>query len=210
MPKRRYQLKQRALDQQETRRRIVAAAAALHREIGPAATTITAVAERAGVQRLTVYRHFPEERELMLASAGHFHQHHPLPDPRVWSGIDDPTERLIAALATLYAYYRAGAATLAHAQRDAGLVAALAEAMTVPMERYLAGVVGLLADPWKGAPGSGRRLNGALQHAVSFDAWRAFDDRGFADAETIELMERFVTAVATSAGDPIRTERGRA
>jgi AcrR family transcriptional regulator len=202
MTKRRYQLKKRAEGQQETRHRIVAAAASLHRDIGPAATTITSVAERAGVQRLTVYRHFPDEGDLMLASAQHFHQHHPLPDPRVWSGHDDPTERLVAALSTLYAYYRAGAATLEHAHRDATRVAALAEAMTVPMERYLAGVVGLLAHPWKGSPGDGRRLHTALVHAVTFDTWRAFDARGLQDAETIELMERFVTAVAGSAGDP--------
>ncbi len=72
MTKRSYNLGQRASSQEETPRRIVDATVALHEEIGPRATTISAIAEKASVQRLTVYRHFPDETELFKACTSHW------------------------------------------------------------------------------------------------------------------------------------------
>ena len=108
MATRKYEQKRRAEQQEETRRRIVEAVVALHREIGPARTTIKAIAERAGVERLTVYRHFADEGALFAACDAHFRAETPPPDPAAWAEITDPAERLRAALLALYGYYRRG------------------------------------------------------------------------------------------------------
>src|SRR6476469_8330030 len=96
---RKYELKERAEKQAETRQRIVEATAALHEEVGPARTTVAEIARRAGVTRLTVYTHFPEDEELFGACSAHFMSQHPPPDISVWAQIDDPAKRLRRALA---------------------------------------------------------------------------------------------------------------
>src|SRR5919107_1985901 len=103
---RKYQKIRRAEQQAETRQRIVEAMVALHREVGPARATISAIAERAGVERLTVYRHFPDERSMFEACTTHYATEVPQPDPASWADIDDPAERLRAVLLTFYEYYR--------------------------------------------------------------------------------------------------------
>src|SRR6185312_8925397 len=94
---RKYQKKLRAEQQEETRQRIVEAMVALHREVGPARTTISAIAERAGVERLTVYRHFPDERSMFEACTSHYATVVPQPDPARWEGVEEPAERLRSA-----------------------------------------------------------------------------------------------------------------
>src|SRR6266851_6093020 len=102
---RKYELKQRAQSQAETRQRIVEATVELHDSLGPARTTISAIAERAGVQRLTVYRHFPDDRSLFRACSGHWAARNPKPDPSSWAAVDDPEARLRLALAEIYAFF---------------------------------------------------------------------------------------------------------
>src|SRR5436305_9889617 len=103
---RKYQLGQRAEAVDATRLRIVEATVALHDSIGPARTTISAIAERAGVQRLTVYRHFPDERSLFEACSAHWLAQNPIPDPAEWKAVADPEERLRVALNAIYAFFR--------------------------------------------------------------------------------------------------------
>src|SRR5688500_16831838 len=100
-----YELKKRAERQEQTRMRIVEAAVALHGEVGPARTTVSAVAERAGVERHTYSRHFPDERSLLLACSGHFTALNPLPDPARWEAIADPQARLRRGIREVYGYY---------------------------------------------------------------------------------------------------------
>ena len=126
---RRYELKERARSQEATRRRIVEATVELHREVGPARTTIAEIARRAGVGRVTVYNHFPDEAALLGACSAQFVTDNPPPDPGAWAAIEDPARRLREALPELYGYYRANEAMLANVTRDAALVPALAEAM---------------------------------------------------------------------------------
>src|SRR5207245_1006322 len=114
-----YVLKRRAEQQAATRQRIVKAAVALHTTLGPARTTVSAVAEGAGVQRHTVYRHFPDERSLGLACSGAFLQEHPLPDPAPWRTTIDAERRLRRGLEELYGYYARHAHALAPILRDA-------------------------------------------------------------------------------------------
>src|SRR5262245_47185371 len=99
---RRYEKKARAASEEATRMRVIEAAIELHGTIGPARTTISAIAERAGVRRATVYRHFPDERTLFLGCSGTWAERHPLPDPTSWADITDPRERLMEALDELY------------------------------------------------------------------------------------------------------------
>ncbi|MEX2542725.1 MAG: helix-turn-helix domain-containing protein [Trueperaceae bacterium] len=197
MGKRTYRLEKRARDQQETRRRIVEATVELHREVGPAATTVSAIADRAGVQRLTVYRHFPGDHDLLRACSARVAADNPAPDPAEWAGISDPRARLETALTAVYRFYRSGEATLSHVLRDAERMPQLAEVMA-PMGAYLEAVEGMLLEPWEAASerndGGERRLRTAVRHALSFDTWRSFKGQGLLDAETVELMCRFVAA----------------
>src|SRR3954462_11550528 len=96
--KRKYELKARAEAQEETRRRITEVTVQLHQEVGPAKTTISEIAKRAGVQRLTVYNNFPDEASLLGACSAHYSGEHPPPDPGTWQSIRDPVRRARTAL----------------------------------------------------------------------------------------------------------------
>src|SRR5439155_1128083 len=115
---RKYALKVRAEKQAETRRRIVEATAALHTEVGPARTTVAEIARRAGVQRLTVYNNFPEERELFEACGAYWLAGNPPPDPTAALEMKNPTERLSAALVPLYSWHPSTARTIEKIERD--------------------------------------------------------------------------------------------
>jgi AcrR family transcriptional regulator len=116
-----YTQKRRAENQAETRRRIVEAAVDLHTRIGPARTTISAVADQAGVQRHTVYAHFPTEHDLYLACSGLALERDPLPDDQAWLLVADPAERLHRGLTELYRWYARNAELIASVMRDAGI-----------------------------------------------------------------------------------------
>lgn len=191
---------------EETRRRIVEATAELHEEVGPAETTITAIAERAGVQRLTVYRHFPDEEALIGACSSHWRDEHPLPDPGAWSGIGDPRRRLREALGEIYAYFRAGAPMLEQVLRDEDQVAELAEVME-PWWAYMGEVAGGLAAGWGVGAARQRRVRAVVGHALRFSTWRSLTGEGLSDVEAAELM---TALVATTAEGGLADGHGRA
>jgi AcrR family transcriptional regulator len=198
--KRKYEQRLRAERQEETRRRITEATAALHEEIGPAQTTISAIAERAGVERLTVYRHFPDEGELLWACQQHFRAAHPLPDAEAWSAIEDPAASLHAALTALYAYYRETEAMTAHVLHDAPLMPALA-AILGGRAAYFAALHARLAAGWDVAEETRMLLVAAIGHALDFETWRSLARRqGLTDARAVELMVRLVTALVADCG----------
>src|SRR5437764_14629185 len=114
-----YQLKRRAERQDQTRQRIIEAAIELHQTIGPAATTVSEIAERAEVGRVTVYRHFPDEPSLARACTGQHFKRHPFPDPDRWRDVTHPVEPLRTGLGEAYAYHRAPPATEPRAPADA-------------------------------------------------------------------------------------------
>jgi AcrR family transcriptional regulator len=124
-----YRKRRRAQLEAETRLRITDAAIDLHGSVGPARTTISAVADRAGVQRATVYRHFPDEEALFDACSSHWMAQHPLPDPARWTQIEDPAQRLRVALGELYEWYEHGEYMLERTTRDLALVPALRPSM---------------------------------------------------------------------------------
>jgi len=185
-----------------TRRRIIEALVDLHEEIGPASTTVTAIAERAGVQRLTVYRHFPDDRAMLRACSSHWLEDHPLPDPAAWIGIPDPAVRLESALSGLYAWFRGGAPMLSNVLPDEEKMPALAEAMS-PLWEYFREVAAGLSAGWGGKGAAQRRVRAAVGHAVAFHTWRSLTDQGLSDAEAVELMVELVSVVAIRTRDPL-------
>jgi AcrR family transcriptional regulator len=183
-----YRLKARADRQAAVRLRITKATVDLHSTVGPARTTISAVAQQAGVDRLTVYRHFPTRRELFEACSNHARQLHPMPDPDIWAGIPDPEHRFEAALATLYAYYEDNEGLLRNVLRDAE-IEPLVDELSAPRRAYLARVADLLSTGWQAR---GRRrtiLLGAVAHALEFFTWNSLvRGRGLTSTEAADVM----------------------
>jgi AcrR family transcriptional regulator len=197
--RRKYELKQRAQEMAETRRRITEAAVELHGTVGPARTTMSAVAERAGVQRHTLYRHFPSEWELFGACARHFFAANPLPDPTRWRAIGDPRQRLARALDDLYAYYERTEPMFSNVLRDVELVEALGPTLA-PMQDYLAEAVEILAVGWRVRGRRRRLLGAALRHALDFHVWRALAaDATISRADAVELVGALVDAAGAAA-----------
>ncbi len=190
--KRRYELKERARRQEETRGRIVEATAELHRSVGPARTTVSEVARRAGVGRMTVYNHFPDEGELFGACSAYWDARHPAPDPAVWAGIEDPDQRLKVGLGGLYAYYREIGEVLGKVLRDAPLLPTLEAVLDEGWWPYLDAIIETL--------GVGRRMDGergeyvraALRLAVDFGTWRTLTSAGLDDERAAELARDLV------------------
>jgi AcrR family transcriptional regulator len=145
---RKYELRRRAERQDETRQRIVEAAVALHTTLGPARTTVSAIADRAGVQRHTVYRHFPDERTLYVACSGLFQDLYPLPDPAPWQSIADPERRLRRGLTELYAYYERHAADFAPLLRDAEVHPTTREMLNLRITPQIERIGRVLAEPF--------------------------------------------------------------
>jgi AcrR family transcriptional regulator len=198
MATRKYEKKRRAEQESETRRRIVEAVFALHGEIGPARTTIKAIAQRAGVERLTVYRHFADEGAIFAACDAHFRSETPPPDPAAWADIVDPAERLRAALVAFYGFYRRGENMIANAERDAVGLPALAVLMA-PRDAILAAVREDLLAAWAVGDRALTRLAAAIAHALRFDTWRSLARvEGLEDAEAAELMVDLARAAAAS------------
>ena len=198
MAARKYEKKRRAEQESETRRRIVEAVFALHGEIGPARTTIKAIAQRAGVERLTVYRHFADEGAIFAACDAHFRSETPPPDPAAWANIVDPAERLRAALVAFYGFYRRGENMIANAERDAVGLPALAVLMA-PRDAILAAVREDLLAAWAVGDRARTRLAAAIAHALRFDTWRSLARvEGLEDAEAAELMVDLARAAAAS------------
>lgn len=182
-----YEKRRRAESEQETRRRITEATVELHGSVGPARTTVSAIAQRAGVQRATVYRHFPQTADLFAACSAHWIAAHPYPSPDGWAAIADPKQRTRVALGELYAYYRSAAPMLANVRRDAQLLPALGEAAS-GAERYFAAVEEILAAGWAGDP---TRRRAALALALDFGTWQTLTGR-LSDADAAGVMTRMV------------------
>ena len=202
-----YQKKRRAEREAETRQRIVEAMVDLHRMVGPARTTISAIAERAGVERLTVYRHFPDERSMFEACTSHYATEVPGPDPAAWADIEEPAERLRAALLAFYEYYRRAEDVLAHAVRDMQQLPALA-AVLKPWGEFVGRVREDLLGQWQAKGPARARLAAAIAHGLRFETWRSLArTENLEDTETANLM--VILAEAASDVRLRRTDRQR-
>jgi AcrR family transcriptional regulator len=187
--KRKYEMKKRAERQRETRRRIVEATVELHRTQGPANTTISEIAKRAGVNRLTIYNHFPNITDLLKACSTSWTERHPAPDPAPWARIDDPKERLRTALTELYGFYARTEPMRANVLRDAQTIPELAALLEHSVVPYLERVRDLLAAGWEVRGDSRRRLLATLKLAIDFHTWRTLErGSGLKREEAVETM----------------------
>jgi AcrR family transcriptional regulator len=173
-----YELKARAQTQEDTRRRIVDAAIELHQTVGPAATTITDVADRAGVGRVTVYRHFPDETALLHACSGHYYATHPFPDVEPWKAVADPEERARVALAEAYAYHRRTEPMFSRT-----LVLAHDHPAMAPYHDHWREAAAVVA-----APSRSKAARAAALLALSFATWRALTrEGGLSDSQAADV-----------------------
>jgi AcrR family transcriptional regulator len=192
--KRAYELKKRAERQDETRQRIVEATVALHEELGPAATSVSAIAERAGVGRPTVYRHFPDDRALFVACTTHYMAQHQPPDPTGWRLIPDPAERVRTGLLEVYRWYRETERMMSVAERDLPQLPTLAEVVG-PRYAWLVEAHAILAAGWPAPPPD--LLGAAIGHALAFSTWCSLArDHGLTDAAAAGLMTALVVSSA--------------
>jgi AcrR family transcriptional regulator len=208
MSGRRYQKRVRAQLEEETRQRITEAAVALHGSVGPARTTISAIAEQAGVQRLTVYRHFPDEAAIFRACSQHWRAAHPSPDSSAWESAEPGRPRLEAALRAYYAFYRDAGGMLKLVLQDAPLVTALAPAAAAYDQRLATLRDGLLRDWVDSADGTrtsqerGTLVRAAIGHALHLNTWRSLaEEQELGDDAAVELMVRMVERAAELRAD---------
>ncbi len=188
---RKYELKERARSQAQTRQRIVEAAVDLHTSLGPARTTIRGIAERAGVQRHTVYAHFPDDRTLFRACSEHWTARHPTPGLETLAKIQDPLRRLRRALDEMYAWYESVEADLTLFFRDASVVPAEAEVL-----REMTAEFETLADAVSLGWPRRKTVRAAIGHALEFETWRSLVRRqGLSRAQAVDAMARLVSSV---------------
>jgi AcrR family transcriptional regulator len=186
-----YTLGRRAEKQAQTQRRIVEAAVELHGRIGPAQTSLSMVAERAGVQRHTLYAHFPDERSLLMACSGLALERDPLPDPAPWRPIEDRDERLRAGLAAIYGWYERNADVTGCVLRDAEshpLTREIAELRYGPSMAAYSDVLGAKLTA---------KQRALLKLALSFFTWRTLiRDGGLKTGAAVKAMVQAITAAA--------------
>src|SRR5436190_16428807 len=170
--KRKYQKRRRAELEAETRRRITESAVELHGTVGPSRTSFSAVAERAGVRRSTLYRHFPDEKALFAACSAHWGAENPPPDLDGWAAVGDPDERLRMALVELYAYYGRTERMMENLIRDEETVPTVKHFFAA-FHDYLAAARDVLLRGRGARGGARRRLAAAIGHALAFQSWRS-------------------------------------
>ena len=186
---RRYELKERARRQAQTRRRIVEAAVDLHTSVGPARTTISAIAERAGVERHTVYAHFPDDGALFRACSEHWDARHPMPDHATLAEIEDPMRRLRRALGEMYAWYDSVETDLALFARDASVIPTNVRG---EMTARFAAMADAVSQAWPRR----KSVRAAIGHALEFETWRSLVRRqGLSRTQAVDAMVRLVSSV---------------
>ena len=200
-----YVKRTRAAREAATRRRIVDATIALHETFGGPATTITAIAERAKVSRLTVYRHFPDERALLAACTGTYLEEHPPPDLTTWAGIPDHRARLHRALAELYPFYRNNQGLLARADQEMPSNPVLRDVLSGYIDAVAAMRDALTAD-W--IVPDRPLLCAAVGHGIAFGTWHSLAiGQGLSDERAAALMERLVLAAAEAPASVVDRHR---
>lgn len=189
-------MQKRAEDVIETRQRIIEATFRLHGTLGPAGTTIAGIAEEAGVTRLTVYRHFPDDVRLFDACSSLWLSRQQLPDPGRWAELADPVERLRTGLGDVYRFYRGGASMLTLLFRDWD---AVPEAHRRQVLEDAGRQRDVLLQPFRLKNARRRRARAVVGHAVAFSTWQSLcGEQGLTNAEVVDAMVALVTGVAES------------
>ena len=188
-----YRMKARAESQQATRQRITESAVALHGTLGPSRTSMSAVAEHAGVRRSTLYRHFPDEAALFEACTGHWMSLNPLPDMDAWAAVSDPRDRLRTALGELYAYYDGAEQMLANVLRDVESMESVRRQFA-EIVRYMEAARTTVLAGRRERGRNADRVRAAVGHAMTFTTWRSLvREQGLAPSVAVEMMCRLAS-----------------
>jgi AcrR family transcriptional regulator len=194
---RKYELKRRAESQERTRKRIAKAAAELHEEVGPAETTVAEIARRAGVSRLTVYKHFPDNAALYPACSAHYAAENPLPDFAAALAPEDPVDRVRSLLRVVYAgLYRERQGMMRNLHRDRRRDPALDEFMRNNADAALRGLEGTLVAGFELDSERAGRLRALIGVALEFWTWERLTRDGTDDEEAADLMTEAIASVA--------------
>ncbi len=194
MPVRPYRMQRRAEQQDGTRQRIVESAVELHGTLGPARTSLSAIATHAGVRRSTLYRHFPDEAALFDACTAHWMAANPPPDLGGWARISARDRRLEIALGELYGYYRQTEGMLDNLFRDESIVPIVAERFAA-FRGYLAAALETLMRGRRLRGADARRTRAAVGHAIAFSTWKSLvREHGVSDADAVALLCALVAA----------------
>lgn len=200
--KRRYVLRVRGEQVAETKARITDAIMHLHQEVGPRHTTVSAIAARAGVERLTVYRHFPDAEAMFAACSHRYLELNPAPQPELWAGESDRLLRTRRGLEEIYGYFRRTAALYTKAYADVDEIPALRQAMEA-FDAHLRSLADDLASGWPSDADRPRRLV-VLRHAVRFATWQSLEQLQVDDERKAGLILEWLTAPALPPGRPTR------
>ena len=193
--KRPYTLRARARRKEEVRRRITEATVHLHGSVGPARTTVSDIAALAGVQRATVYNHFPTDLELIDACSSHWFTANPPPDPASWAGIPDPALRAVTALSAMYEYYDYGREMLEKVLRDARLVPALEEILQQKWWPMMEGIAEIIAQTNEAS----EKLYATLRVALDFFTWQSLAASGLSNHEAARLAAAWIETIRNPA-----------
>lgn len=197
-----YRMQKRAEHVDDTRRRITAAAARLHTTIGPANTTVAAIADEAGVTRLTVYRHFADLDVLFEACRAHWRAENPPPETAAWAAIPELEDRVRTALTRLYGWYREHAEELFPIYRDITAMPSSSQTRMRDENRRLGQLLVGDAEP---TGVDERLLIAASCHVLDYRTWRSLAiAQGLSDAEAVMIGVRLLTKLGA---DP-RPSRG--
>lgn len=192
-----YTLKARARRKDDVHRRITLAAVHLHETLGPARTTMNAIAEHAGVQRATVYNHFPREIDLLDACSSHWFSENPPPDMTAWTQVENPMGRTEHALLELYDYYDRGQEMLGKVLRDAAVVPAMEEIRRRKWLPLMEQMIEVLAGGWSDTTDA-RELRACLAVAIDFFTWQKLARSGLPTVESARLAAGWVEASGNS------------
>lgn len=184
-----YTKVRRAEAEEATRGRIVSAMVELHGEVGPARTTVSAIAERAGVERLTVYRHFPDEPSMLHACSAHWSSLHP--PPEVCAAGRDPASDCRRTILRLYGFYRSNASMLTNIATDTARIPLIATLMA-PFEEHLDRMAAELDGRW---PRRSARRAATIRHALEFSTWRSLDRITSSDRRSAALAASWLSGV---------------
>jgi AcrR family transcriptional regulator len=196
MKKRKYRKTRRAEQEEQTRDKIVDAAMALHEEIGPRATSISAIAERAGVQRLTVYRHFKDDVAIFQACSSRWFELNPPPDPSLWRELSPALKRTEETLRNIYTYYAANAQMLNRVYSDEADVPALQEVME-GFKSYLDQIGNDLVKAWQPESKKRKDVKVLISHALQFPTWNSFSQEKMKENRIAEVMAKCIEHIAS-------------
>ncbi len=195
--RRQYRQQARARQQEETRRRITEAVVELHERVGPVRTTISDVAELAGVGRMTVYKHFPTDSDLFRACGSLWSERNPPPDFSACMEQIDPQQRAQCVLERLYRYYRETHVMMGKILRDASLLPALQEVVD---EGWMGLIRQLEHDlvPQGARGAAARRMRAAARVALDLHSWEILAAAGLTDRAAAAVTARWIAASGSS------------